>query len=43
MESVSAKFLPKLLTVEQQEARLAVDTDLLMRADQDANFKRAIS
>jgi hypothetical protein len=36
MKRVSAKIVPKLLTVEQKEIRLAVARDLLQCADQDA-------
>jgi hypothetical protein len=42
MKCVSAKFFPKLLTVEQKETRLAVARDLLQCADQDANFMKTI-
>jgi hypothetical protein len=42
MKHVSAKFVPKLLTVEQKETRLAVARDLLQCADQDTNFMRTI-
>ena len=42
MKYVSAKFFPKLLTVEQKETCLAVARDLLQCADQDANFMKTI-
>jgi hypothetical protein len=42
MKRVSAKFVPKLLTVVQKETRLAVARDLLQCADQDADFMRTI-
>jgi hypothetical protein len=42
MKCVSAKFVPKLLTVKQKENQLAVARDLLQCADQDANFMRTI-
>jgi hypothetical protein len=42
MKRVSGKFVPKLFTVEQKGARLAVARDLLQCADQDANFMRTI-
>jgi hypothetical protein len=34
MQRVSAKFVPKQLTIEQKETRLAVARDLLQCADQ---------
>jgi predicted class III extradiol MEMO1 family dioxygenase len=45
MKRVSVKFVPKLLTVEQKEIRLAVARDLLQCADhrrklhEDANYR----
>jgi hypothetical protein len=39
---VSAKFVPKLLTVKQKETCLAVARDLLQCADQDTDFMRTI-
>jgi AraC-like DNA-binding protein len=42
MKCISAKFVPKLLTVVQKETRLAVARDLLQCADQDADFMRTI-
>jgi hypothetical protein len=41
-ECVSAKFVPKLLAVEQKQTRLAVARDLLQCADQDANFMKTV-
>jgi hypothetical protein len=42
MKHISAKFVPKLLTLQQEEIHLAVATDLLQCVDQDANFMRTI-
>jgi hypothetical protein len=39
---VSVKFVPKLLTVEQKETRLAVARDLLQCAGQDANYMETL-
>jgi hypothetical protein len=42
MKCVSAKFVPKLLTVKQKETRLAVARDMLQCSDQDKNFMKTI-
>jgi hypothetical protein len=42
MKCISAKFVPKLLTVKQKETRLAVARNLRQCADQDADFMRTI-
>jgi hypothetical protein len=42
IKCISAKFVPKLLTVEQKETCLAVARDLLQCAEQDANLMKTI-
>jgi hypothetical protein len=42
MKRISAKLVPKLLTVEQKETHLAVARDLLQCANQDTNFTKTI-
>jgi hypothetical protein len=42
MKCISLKFVPKLLTVEQKEIRLAVARDLLQCAGQDANYLKTL-
>ena len=39
---ISVKSVPKLLTVEQKETRLAVARDLLQCAGQDANYMKTL-
>jgi hypothetical protein len=41
-KSISVKFVPEPLRVEQKETRLAVARDLLQCANHDANFMRTI-
>jgi hypothetical protein len=42
MRHISAKFVPSLLTEEQNEHRMAVATNLLQEAESDPNFKEGI-
>jgi hypothetical protein len=42
MKCISAKFVPKLLTVEQKETCLPVARDLLQCADKDTNFMKTV-
>ena len=42
MRRVSAKFVPRFLTVEQEESRLPVTTTLLQEAKTNQNFMEGI-
>jgi hypothetical protein len=42
MKRVPVKFVPKLLTINQKETRLAVDRDLLQFDDQGTNFMNRV-
>jgi hypothetical protein len=40
MHSVAAKFVPRLLTDEQKEKRVAISQELLDQANSDENYKK---
>jgi hypothetical protein len=40
MHHVAAKFVPRLLTNEQNEQRVAISQELLGQANSDENFKK---
>ena len=42
MRRVSAKFVPKLLTIEQKERRLKVTQDMLDSANNDTEFAKLL-
>jgi histone-lysine N-methyltransferase SETMAR len=42
MRRVSAKFVPRVVTIEQKEHRLCVTSNLLQEAEADQNFMEGI-
>jgi len=42
MRHVSAKFVPRLLTVEQKDDRVSICTDLRERAQNNPNFMSSV-
>ena len=42
MRPVFAKFVPRVLNIEQKEHRLSVTTSLLQEAEMDQNFMEGI-